>query len=255
MARFFKIGLIVTGKGEEAFLPVLLRSLTAAGNCHFRVLRRVGQRSPRLAARAPLHVIGRPKSRVPTRDEDEIGLPAWRHLASDEGALVLVVDDLEHARRGMRGAVFRRYREALDASLGPHYTRAGVYFLVNMLEAYYFADARALRTVLGLAIVDHAGDVEDIRHPKNLLKELVPGFDEIRAGAEIVASLDLEHVLRDPSTCAALRALFAWCVRKTGQSSSGFGGARFCLNKGNLDEVTRHQSSNEHRSLVGREAQ
>jgi hypothetical protein len=200
-------------------------------------------------------MIGRPTLRVPTKDEEEIGLPALRHLLGDEAALVLVIDDLEHTRRGMREPVFRRYRAALDASLGPHYTRAGVYFLVNMLEAYYFADARALREVLGLAIVDHAGDVEEIRHPKNLLKELAPGFDEVRDGAKIVASLDLEHVLRDPSTCAALRALFAWCVRKTGQASSGFGGARFCLNKGSHDEVTRHQSSNEHRSLVGPGAQ
>lgn len=247
MARFFKVGLIVTGKGEEVFLPELLRSLTSAGTCHFRVLRRVGQRSPRGGSTAPLHVVGRRSSRIPTRDEEEIGLPAWRHLASDEAALVLVIDDLEHARRGMQAAVFRRYREALDLSLGPHYTRAGVYFLVNMLEAYYFADVRALREVLGLVIEDHAGDVEEIRHPKNRLKELAPGFDEIRDGAKIVARLDLEHVLGDPSTCAALRSLFAWCVRKTGQP----GGTRFCLGTGRHDDVTRHQSGNEHRSLVG----
>lgn len=247
MARFFKVGLIVTGKGEEAFLPDLLRALTNAGTCHFRVLRRVGQRSPRAASMAaPLHVVGRRGSRIPTRDEEEIGLPAWRHLAGDEAALVLVVDDLEHARRGMQAAVFRRYREALDLSLGAHYSRAGVYFLVNMLEAYYFADARALREVLGLEIDDHAGDVEEIRHPKNRLKELAPGFDEVRDGERIVARLDLEHVLGEPSTCAALRSLFAWCVRKTGQP----GGARFCLSTGRYDAVTRHQSGNEHRSLA-----
>lgn len=246
MARYFKIGLIVTGKGEAQFLPVFLRSLTTAGNCHFRVLRWVGQRSPRSAAPAPLGVVGRPSLRVPTKDEEEIGLPAWRHLASDEAALVLVIDDLEHARRDLRAAVFERYRLALDVSLGPHHTRAAVYFLVNMIEAYYFADARALREVLGLVIEDHAGDVEEIRHPKNRLKELAPGFDEIRDGAQIVGRLDLEHVLGDPTTCGALRSLFAWCVRKTGQP----GGARFCLSTGIYDAVTRHQSGNEHRSLV-----
>jgi len=45
--------------------------------------------------------------------------------------------------------VFERYRNALDAVLATlqlHH-RAAVHFLVNMLEAYYFAHADAVNTV------------------------------------------------------------------------------------------------------------
>jgi hypothetical protein len=98
-ARFFKFGLIVTGEGEAKFLPVLLRSLTAAGDCHFRVLRKIDQRSPRTSPKRVLRVTGTTR-RIPDKDEHEIGLPARRHLDSDRDALVLVIDDLERARRG-----------------------------------------------------------------------------------------------------------------------------------------------------------
>jgi hypothetical protein len=249
VARFFKFGVIVTGKGEAAFLPTFMRSLTVGGTCQFRVLRFTGQRMARTSAKRELRVVGTGLA-IPDRDAEEIGLPARRHLQGDEAALVLVVDDLEHDRRGDRRAVFRRYREALDGVLGPHYTRASVHFLVNMLEAYYFADARAVREVLGIELDDHAGDVEELRHPKNALKKLAPGFDEVRDGGAIVGRLDLEHVLADPSTCGSLRALFAWCSKKIGQSP----GARFCLTTGALDVVTGPQLGDELRSLADRRA-
>ena len=246
MARFFKIGVIVTGKGEAAFLPTLLRSLTAGGACHFKVLCRADQRSPRTSQKKHrLKVVGTGLS-IPDKDETEIGLPARRHLERDEDALVLVVDDLEHERRGKRRDVFRRYREALDGMLGPHYARASVHFLVNMLEAYYFADAQAVRAVLGIELRDHDGDVEEIRHPKNTLKKLAPGFDEVRHGAAIVERLDLEHILVEPTTCASLRVMFAWCTKKIGQPR----GARFCLGTGALDIVTGPQLGDDLRSLA-----
>ena len=48
---------------------------------------------------------------------------------------------------------------------------ASVHFLVNMLEAYYFAHAAATNGVLGTELEDFEGDVESIRHPKNDLKK------------------------------------------------------------------------------------
>ncbi len=245
-SKFFKFGLIVTGKGEQEFLPIFLSSLTKAGSCHFRVLRRVGQRSPRTAPWRELRVVGS-SGRIPDKDSQEIGLPARRYLQEDEAALVLVVDDLEEARRASRDGVFRRYREALDHTLGPHYNRASVHFLVNMLEAYYFADPRAVREVLGIELAEPEGDVEEIRHPKNELKRLARGFDEVIHGHEIVSSLDLERVLSNPQTCGSLRVLVRWCMKKMGENE-----ARFCLATGIYDRITGSQLSDSARSLESR---
>lgn len=183
---------------------------------------------------------------VSTKDFERISAPARRFVGGDDARLVIVVDDLERARRDQHRAVFARYRVALDRGMGPHYTRGSVHFLANMLEAYYFADAAALRVVLGLEIADHEGDVEAIGHPKHQLKGLAPGFDEVHDGAKVVASLRLEHVLANFSTCASLRSLFAWCVRKTGQPV----GDRFCLSTGARDLVTGPQLGHDLRSLA-----
>ena len=75
----------------------------------------------------------------------EIGLSARRYLA-DGFAYVILVDDLAHDHRDHATDVFQRYRLALDTILNPvgWKTRASVHFLVNMLEAYYFAHAAAI---------------------------------------------------------------------------------------------------------------
>lgn len=245
MARYFKFGLLVTGKGEEAFLPALLQSLTAAGNCTFKVLRKVDQRAPRTSAKRVLQVTGTSR-RIPNKDEHEIGLPARRHLDSDRDAIVLLIDDLERARRSEHQAVFGRYREALDTMLGAHYTRASVHFMVNMLEAYYFADARVVRDVLGISLEDDEGDVEDIPHPKNMLKGMAHGFDEVRDGEKMVACINLAHVLRDPSTCGSLRVLVAWCRAQMGHPR----GALFSLSHGALNLVTGPQLGSDRASLA-----
>ena len=122
--------------------------------------------------------------------------------------------------------------------LGPEQSaRASVHFLVNMLEAYYFADTAAVNAVLGTDLSDHPGDVEDIRHPKEDLKKLYPGFDEVTHGGAIVKRLDVEHVLDEPLTCASLRVLFGWCV----QAMGGEPGSRFRLDTGIHDVVTGPQ--------------
>ncbi len=235
MWKFVRFGLFVTGKGERTFFPAFLRSLTESGHCTFDVVRQVPQLSPRTSGKHELKIVGTSRH-LPTRDE-ELGLFARGYLDRYPDAFVLLVDDLEHDRRSVRVDVFARYRNALDGMLGERGWRAGVHFLVNMLEAYYFADAAAVNAVLGTKLVDHTGDVEEIRHPKNDLKALSPGFDEVRHGAEIVRRLDVPHVLSRPETCGSLRAMFAWCSAALAEDA----GARFRFADGTYDEVTRPQ--------------
>ena len=243
--RFYKVGLLVTGKGEEQFLPALLRSLTRSGTCSFQVVKRIRQRSAITSEKRRIAMVGTGKE-IPTEDEREIGLTARNWLKDDAARLLLLVDDLEHDRRGQKRAIFDRYRTALDTMLrsDEQRARASVHFLVNMLEAYYFADAAAVNDALGTDLSDHAGDMEEIRHPKNDLKALYPGFDEITHGQAIVERLDLEHVLDNPATCASLRVLFHWCVQAIG----GEVGPRFRLDSGVHDEVTRPQIDRIHRA-------
>jgi hypothetical protein len=234
--KFFKFGLIVTGKGEEQFLPSFFRSLAETGRCTFSVIRRIGQLSAITSGRRRLKMVGTGKV-IPDRDAKEIGFPARKYLA--EGArFVILVDDLEPNRAPQATEVYQRYRAALDTILPePQRRRASVHFFVNMLEAYYFADAQAVNSVLRTSLNDYESDVETICHPKSDLKELYPGFDEIGHGRAIVASLDLPHVLSRPDTCAALRTLFGWCSRAIGQPPTD----RFELVRGSYSELTKGQ--------------
>jgi hypothetical protein len=162
--------------------------------------------------------------RLPTKDEEEIGLPALMFLRKYPGSYAMVVDDLEGSRRGIANDVFARYRTALDEALRPSalQSRAAAHFLVNMLEAYYFADAKAVNSVAGIEVIaaDHPTDVEQIGHPKRELKRLWPEFDEKQHGEEILRRLDTEHVLSRPTECCWLRAMFAWCVSRLSESDA-----------------------------------
>ena len=207
--RFFEFGLIVTGEGEEEFLPKLFRSLEATGRCSFRVIRRIGQRSPILSPRRQLRMIGSSKL-IPDRDAEKIGLPSRKFLSSD-GRFVLLIDDLEPKRSKDIQWVCDRYRRALDSVLTENQARrASVHFLVNMLEAYYFADTQAVNAVLGTDLDDFEGDVETIRNPKSELKGLCPGFNEREHGRLIVERLNVLHVLSRADACCSLRTIFAW---------------------------------------------
>ena len=210
--QFYRFGLLVTGRGEEKFIHKLFRSLAASGRCHFEVIRRIEQRSPRTSRRPPPTILGTDKP-IPDKDAEQIGFPARMYLRQGPDRYVVLIDDLEHNRLPQAGAVFERYRLALDRMLGRNKANASVHFMVPMLEAYYFADARALQAVLGFDAADYDGDVEHIRNPKALLKQTHPSYDEVRDGEAIVGVLDLEHVLANPAACAGLRTLFAWCVK------------------------------------------
>jgi hypothetical protein len=143
--------------------------------------------------------------------------------------------------------VFDRYRSALDKILNDLKHRASVHFLVNMLEAYYFADTEAIKTILQTALSDYEGDVEEIHDPKEDPKRLPSGFREIEDGGRILDQLDIEHVLSRPDACASLRTLFAWCVKVLEKYSdydcTDFYN-RYKLNDGKLSEITRTQLDN-----------
>jgi len=247
--HFSHFGLIVTGRGEREHLPKLFGSLMATGICTFKVIRFIGQRGPITSAKRKLEMVGEGKT-IPDKDATEIGFPARGYLNAGQCHLVVLVDDLEHDRRAQAQQVFDRYRLALDTMLtDDQKRRAAVHFLVNMLEAYYFADARAANAVLDLdpPLEDYQGDVETITHPKADLKRLYPGFREVDDGGKILDRIDVEHVLSRPDTCAWLRALFAWCVKVLERNPSYESlslSERYRLCDGKLSDITRAQLDN-----------
>jgi len=239
---FDRFALFVTGDGERVFLPRLFRTLEEEGHCHFRVVHQLGQRSPIRSRTRQLEMVGRGK-RIPDKDEG-IGLKARKHFAEGYNFVVLI-DDLEPDRAEEAGAVYDRYRAAFDVMLSPLQlqSRASVHFLVNMLEAYYFADAPAVNAALGTSLADFDGDVETIPHPKNELKRITAArgrgarFDEIEHGREILERLDVAKVLSRPETCRSLRTVFAWCSRAMGRRPTEL----FRLVDGQLSPVTSTQ--------------
>lgn len=242
-----RFGLIVTGRGEESFLPQFFHVVMAKAYCLFTVIRRVGQRSPITAPRRILRMVGT-RQRLPTRDVEEIGLPVRRFVQRYPGSYAMVVDDLEGDRRAFAADVFSRYRTTLDEILRPSdlHARAAVHFLVNMLEAYYFADCQAVNAVAGAIVIpaDHPTDVEQIGHPKKELKRLWRDFNETEHGEAIVNRLDMEHVLSRPDECCWLRAMFAWCVAKLLESDCIHDPTlttAFCLTDGKRASITSGQ--------------
>ena len=211
---YFHFGLIITGNTEQEHLPKLFKSLKETEVCKFEVIQTIGQRDPRTSSRPRrnLKVLGTNQS-IPPTDWEEIGLPAIKHVNQSGYHFVILIDDLEYRRGEQALLVFDRYRTALDIALKALKHRASVHFLVNMLEAYYFADAQAINAVLETSLPDYEGDVETIRNPKSDLRQMYPSFREIDDGGRILDQIDIEHVLSRPKACASLRTLFAWCVK------------------------------------------
>lgn len=218
-----RIGLIVTGTGEARFLPRFFRSIMQGADCIVEVVRKSEQIRPRTSAKPPrrLQVTGTTRP-IPPKDIEQYGLPAANYIRRFPIAYVVVIDDLEGYHDPP--AAFARYRAALDAVLGTCglSARAAVHFFVPMLEAYYFSHSHAVNESAGRPVLegDHPDDVESLPHPKNRLKALWFGFDEIEHGKKIVDRLDLHHVLSNPQHCCWLRALWGWCVEHLQESNA-----------------------------------
>ncbi|MEM9906005.1 MAG: hypothetical protein AAF921_13380 [Cyanobacteria bacterium P01_D01_bin.44] len=242
---FFKFGLLVTGETEEEHISKLFKPLAALGICSFEVIRRLDQRSPVTSPKRQLKMVGNGKI-IPDKDAQDIGFPARNYLAQNPCSYVILIDDLEHDRRGIAAQIFDRYRQALDIILLSNKARASVHFLVNMLEAYYFANASAINSVLGTSLSDYEGDVETIRHPKNDLKGISSGFDEKYHGGQILDCLDVTHALSRPDTCSSLRTLFLWCLNALKKSPVFTSiepniSQNYCLVDGILCKITLYQ--------------
>ena len=184
---------------------------------------------------------------IPNKDETDIGLPARDYLLRDSCSYVILIDDLEHDRKNTAPQTFDRYRQALDNILKDRKDRASVHFLVNMLEAYYFAHASAMNAILGITLPDSQRDVETIPHPKNKLKTHYSGFNEKKHGGKILECLDVAYVLSRPETCGSLRTLFLWCFNVL-KFYPYFDSIEFqvdlvkSIQNGILYEVTRYQT-------------
>ena len=133
------------------------------------------------------------------KDELEIGLETAHFYLRNQGChFIILVDDVEHARREQLPAIWQRYRTAMDTMLSPtERQRASVHFFANMLEAYYFADSTAVNAALGVPLLasDYDGDVEAIRHPKGDIESLAKAagisFNEPRDGKKILPASTL----------------------------------------------------------------
>lgn len=275
--RQCSIAVIVTGRQEEGrrrredrpdrppgFDEFLQRSLgralagrEASVGCSVRMLRWF----PQLAPPGSGALLEQGGGKELTDRQAELGVEVRNALAPRFGRafdLVVFVDDLEHAFRARRREKFLLYREAIDRMLAREgrpdeilRRRASVHFLVNMVEAYFFADPATFRSVLGIdpprvetlpsSESSATPNPEDIKHPKGqierILGELGRSYHETDDGAGLLEQLDAEVVLADPDTCASLRTLFAWCWNRMGLER----GEEFQLRAGRLDEMTAPQ--------------
>jgi hypothetical protein len=242
---FFEFGLFVTGETEEQHLPDLFKNLMETGICTFKIIHRIGQLNPITSKKKNLKMVGMGKI-IPDKDAERIGFPAREYLSENSCRYVLLIDDLENDRVDQAEQIFQRYRNALDTILKNQKHRASFHFLVNMIEAYYFADAEAINTVLETSLENHPEDVETIPHPKNQLKALHHGFDEKEDGGKIIKRLRVEHILSRPDTCASLRTLFYWCYQVLKKYPDQdvleqFPFEQYHFHDGILSEITQYQ--------------
>lgn len=73
--EFFRFGLIVTGDGEAQFLQKLFRSIMAAANCTFELIRKSEQLNPITSEKRLIRMVGRGEV-IPSVDEAQYGIPA-----------------------------------------------------------------------------------------------------------------------------------------------------------------------------------
>lgn len=210
-----KFCLFVTGKGETQYLPKLFSYISRSGICAFQVSQHVGQLRPRTSPKRAARIIGTSKQ-LPGKDFDKISAPARRHIQEDPCSRIILIDDLEGIDEQEAKKTFDRYRQALDAGLGSYSKRGSVHFLVNMFEAYFFADPTALSESLGVSIAQasYNGDVETILNPKAKLKQIFSNYKEAEHPGPILDRFCLAYALANPEYCRSLRTCVKWIVHQ-----------------------------------------
>lgn len=245
---FFKFLLFVTGESEKEHLPKMFDSLASSGICSFTVNRRLGQRDP-VKSETHLAQMVRTGQKIPNKDFNQIGASARRLVDDNACHYIILMDDLEHSRTEDAPEVFLRYRNALDAALLSKKYKASVHFLVNMLEAYFWADPDALNRALGLEppVLPLQTDVESIRNPKAELKRIFPAYHEITHSGLILDLFDLEVVLSNENTCGWLRSCVKWIADVLANYPDGAFysslnlSSKYLLETGKLSEITSKQ--------------
>lgn len=242
--RQIHLRLFVTGEGEEAFLATFFRQLR-----HFEsgdVIITADYAFPQITVATSAKKLAKHGKEV-LEKIDKAAVKKIRPLllTSTEHYAVLV-DDLETERRFLAESQFNFYQEQIHRILDARpeiKNRFSVHFFVNMIEAYYFKHPEVANEVCGTLLDEHPGDVENIRHPKNRLKDLVSKldrgqkFDEVVHGAAIAKKLDLPKVLEHPQHCRALRTLVAWIWEAIGRER----GKEYQLQHGLYWDVTATQ--------------
>lgn len=211
--------MVVTGHAEAEVIPAWVG----------RIVQGFGQPvRPRL-----LRTSERPRERI--RKRGGLAEPVRKHLEIVQtiGTLrrpysLLVIDDLEHDDRAHATPGLQYWRNLLQGFAAQRDVSVGVHFLVNMLEAYFFAQASKInehyreRNQIELSLRDHLGDVENLPSPKGTLKDHIAvhrgcGYSETDDGVQISRRVDLKVVLQDPMKCRSLRTLVAWIHEQAGQ--------------------------------------
>lgn len=240
------IQLVVTGHGEAKCASSVIGKI-------FGTFHAIKPLEPIRADQRPRQTIRTTSGRssgqfdkdVPTKRHLEVIRELGKRLA-DPAVICILIDDLEGGERTVAVAHFEYYRRMLNDIPAVNVTaRSSAHFLVNMLEAYFFHDVEATNRVIeGLELGRHDGDVEDISHPKDALKNEIKqrigqnrGYRETEDAVKIVRHLNLETVLADPDQCRSLRTLVAWCWEQIGQERTD----RFQLKDGAYWEVTASQ--------------
>ncbi|MBA4030118.1 MAG: hypothetical protein C0478_04380 [Planctomyces sp.] len=242
--RQVHLRLFVTGQGEETFLASFFRQLR-----HFEsgeVIITAEYAFPQITVPTNAKKLAKNGREVLEKiDKATIKkIRPWLLISTQHYAVL--VDDLETGRRTVAETQFNFYREQIHRILDTKpeiKNRFSVHFFVNMVEAYYFNHPEVVNDVCGTSLTAQPGDVENIRHPKGRLKELVSQlergrkFDEMVDGTAIAKKLDLQKVLDNSEHCRALRTLVAWIWEAMGRKR----GEEYQLQKGHYWEVTASQ--------------
>ena len=89
--------------------------------------------------------------------------------------------------------------------------QASVHFLVNMLEAYYFADTQAVNAVLGTDLDDFEGDVETIRNPKSEVEGPLSWIQRKGTWTPDCRAIECSSTyFPRADACCSLRTILAW---------------------------------------------
>jgi hypothetical protein len=219
--REIYIRIYVTGESEEACLETFFHALCDHtdekgdfSKIHFKVVERFQQFPAKPSTKTKIKDASR---------EEELGIRIRADLRRQQqlkrDAYVIILDDLEWDRREAFAILLERYLKAYEVLPAQNRWRGSAFYLIMMLEAYFWADLEATSKTLQIELTKQAGDPEAIRHPKNDLNAEIRShskntcsYKEIDDSLAIARAIDLKLILSDKAACCSLRAIVRWCT-------------------------------------------